>query len=249
MVVLEVEPEWWAHRCLHHGLQKVAALHGLRLLRDQGHHESVKVLVECLLLEGPQPDLVHDEALGADPELDQALLALPDLLDELVAFDQRATLGVWHEATRSQDTRVRLQILDHVLTAQELVELYLLARDVGQGVLGANDVRTRCLQLLVQLTAGEDADFHFLSSAFGQDARSTNHLVTLRRVHVELDDRLHAFNKVSLLRDFHQLPKHFLGIMLLRLLQRGLLRLRTIVLLLEGRGTALSLDLGGPVLS
>ena len=102
----------------------------------------------------------------------------------------------------------------------------------------------------MHLTTGEDADLNRFTSAFWQDARATNHLVTLRWIYVELDNRVDAFNELSLLGYLAHFCKHFLRAILLLLGQPHLLGRRgtaRVFFFIESSRTALILDFVGAV--
>ena len=186
-----------AHGSLHHTFEEIAALDRLGLLRDQLLHECLKVLDQRTVFELTQTNLALDESVSVDAELHQADLALLHLSDYLVLLDERAGLRVRHQPLRTENSRKLLQINQLFLRAEQLVEVGVAGGDVGENLVVTDNISTRLPQLVVIHLVSENADTDLLASASRQVDRATNHLVALRRVNVQLDDRVDRLTEVA----------------------------------------------------
>lgn len=146
-----------------------------------------------------QSDFAHYETLGAHSEFDQTLLALAYLLHNLVLPDESPTLGVWHEAFGTEHSGVLLEGRQMLLRANNLVERHLSVGDCREYCVASNEVSPNFEQVGVELVCGEDTDFDGLASPSWQHASASDHLVSLGRVDVELDDGLDALFELPFL--------------------------------------------------
>lgn len=130
-------------------------------------------------LELAEADFGSDEGFRVHSEFDETKLALLDLFDNLVCFHQGATLLVGHQAFRSQDPGVSLQVLDVFLCANDFVVLDLPVADVLQGLVVAEDVCSHGFEVRVELAISEYAHFDFFACTRWQNTGASDHLVTL----------------------------------------------------------------------
>lgn len=142
------------------------------------------------------------------------MLGLLDSVDELVLLDESATLNVRHEALGAEHSRQRFQSWHLLGRRNDLVERDRSLGDLLQDGVVADEVSTLSLALLMELFASEDADLDLFACAGGEDAGATNVLVTLGRVHIQLDNDFEALVELALFRDVLGALENLLSVVL-----------------------------------
>ena len=144
-------------------------------------------------------------------------------------LDKRARLHIRHEAFRAENPSQSFQCRHVLWCSNDLVKRDNTFAHVFKHLIVANVVSTLGLAVLMELFASKHAHFDLLARAGGEDAGTTNVLVTLSRVDIELDDHFEAFNALALFGNTFHCFKD--------------LRCRILALQVDHSGTFLLLDL------
>ena len=183
-----------------HGGAHGDALHVLALSRsglnaqDLGVEGSV-VLDELLVGEGLLAQGHMADAIAVGTILNAASLELGNHLGNI--HSNGAELGVRHQTTGAEDLTDAANLGHHGRQSDGSVELDVALLDLGDQLVGANDVGTGLTSLISLSTLGEDGDANDLAGAVRQGDGTTDVLIGLTGVDAKAEVSLDGLVKVG----------------------------------------------------